>query len=258
MSNKRKALSPNFKMALLTQAKGRCPKCGALIMGKKNNSHIVLFEVAHIYPLNPTPQQALTLKNEEKLSEEIDSFENMIPLCLNCHKMFDTELTVEEYRELISIKKYLTAIEDLTQNWNGQSLHTDILKVTEILSELDSSDDLALLSYTALNIDHKIDDSLGNMNKRKIEHLITDFYILIRDSFNSIEKESKHSVMLIFAQVKAYFCTLQAKNLTQKQIFIEMCNWFSNKTQLNDNTKAEILVSFFIQNCEVFESATSQ
>lgn len=258
MANKRRKVTYNEKMTLLTEVAGKCPKCNKRLMGKNNNKQIVLFEVAHIYPLNATDHQKEIFSDEKKLSEDIDSIENMIPLCFDCHKIFDTDINVEDYRELYEIKKNILIRNDLIKSWNGQLLHQDISKVVEALSNLDEIDSNLTLSYTAVDINSKIDASLGNIYRSKVNSLITDFYLPVQNAFKNIEKEHSNSIMIIFLQIRQYYFMVSERENNQKIIFKEICEWLMHSASLNDFAKAEILVAFFIQNCEVFSSATSK
>ncbi|MDU0847178.1 MAG: HNH endonuclease [Enterobacter asburiae] len=104
---KREKVNDTVKMSLLTEVQGKCPICRKPLITRKKNSNtsVRVFDIAHIYPLNATDDEVELLKNEEKLSENIDSEENFIALCKTCHKIYDTKKTVKEYRKLVEIKK---------------------------------------------------------------------------------------------------------------------------------------------------------
>ncbi|WP_373557726.1 HNH endonuclease [Pseudomonas sp. URIL14HWK12:I7] len=67
-------------------------------MYSKSKTSNKQYEIAHIYPLNPTPPEALLLANEFRLSADVDHLDNLIALCLLCHNEFDNPRTVKEYR----------------------------------------------------------------------------------------------------------------------------------------------------------------
>ena len=60
----RKVYTDTEKMILYAEVDGRCPKCGARLY-KVKDKVIRAFEVAHIYPLNPTAHEVEILKNEK-------------------------------------------------------------------------------------------------------------------------------------------------------------------------------------------------
>nr|WP_282557224.1 ABC-three component system protein [Providencia heimbachae] len=251
---------PNFsdtlKMYLLSEVQSKCPLClCSLIVKKINNSNIRIFDVAHIYPFNPTPNEIKLLLNEERLTDNINGEENLITLCKPCHKKYDTNKTVDDYRRLLAIKKEAIKIKSTEILWNNQSLHHDISIVAQKISTLRKNDIInTVLSLNALTISEKIDNSISLPNEIKISEYAKMYYSPIKDSFKILELENKASTDFIFQQVKCYYLALKIENLTQDEIFLNMCNWFMTKTEITELAKAEILVSFFIQNCEVFSS----
>jgi HNH endonuclease len=62
------------------------------------------YELAHIYPLNPSPAEAQELKNVEPLHSDRNDPDNLIPLCTGCHTRFDKPRTRSEYDVLSKIK----------------------------------------------------------------------------------------------------------------------------------------------------------
>lgn len=259
MSNNRRDITETEKMFLLSEIGGICPLCHtALIIKKASGKEVRIFDIAHIYPLNPTSNQLEILKYESKLSEDLDSQANMIPLCKICHKRYDTNLTSEEYQQLFNIKKNVMYKYELRQTWGGYKLHSDILQVVTALSSLDSSNMKPKISYSIVNIDNKIDSTLGNLEKMKIQSNIIMYYSLIFDSFKQIEQKNECNMMQIYAQVRSYCCTLLSQGFDQKEIVDEMVEWFMHSANLDNRVKAEILVAFFVQNCEVFSDANSK
>lgn len=258
-NNNRRDLNDTEKMFLLSEVGGICPLCHKPLLSKKTNKKDVrVFDIVHIYPLNPTAAQLKELKNEAKLSEDLDSQDNMIPLCKICHKLYDTNLTSREYQKLFVIKKNAMEQYQLRQSWGDQQLHSDISKVVSALSNLDESNIKPKLSYYAVDIDSKIDDTLGYLEKITIQGHIKVFYTLIYNVFKDIEQKNQASMMQIYTQVKSYYYTLLSKGHNQKEIVDGLSEWLMHSAQLDQRVKADILVAFFIQNCEVFSSATSK
>ena len=107
MEDNRRIFSDNEKMLLFNEVNGHCPICGEKLTHKKRDKIIRTFEVAHIYPANPRPDEVELLKDEERLSNDVNSLDNVLAVCRICHKKFDTPRTVEEYRSWVRLKKAL-------------------------------------------------------------------------------------------------------------------------------------------------------
>lgn len=250
---RRANVNDTVKMSLLCEAQGKCPLCNRALVVKRNGKNVRVFDVAHVYPLNATEHEKKILAGEELLTSNIDSEENFIALCKECHKIYDTKKTVIEYRNLVEIKKTFSKIKKLSETWDKQTLHQDIYKVAESLENLSQkSIEKNQLSYNALKLSDKKDDTFGFINEMKVSQYILNFFIPIRNSLISLEKEERAKSMFICSQVKSYYVLLYMEGFNQADIFEKMCEWFMTNTGINERTKAEVLVSYFIQNCEVF------
>ena len=77
MSGKRSGFTAAEELAFTTEVEGKCPKCGDPLFFSKRGRKLKRFEIAHIYPLNAKPAEILELKNEERLSTDLNAFENV-------------------------------------------------------------------------------------------------------------------------------------------------------------------------------------
>ncbi|TOL37594.1 HNH endonuclease, partial [Vibrio parahaemolyticus] len=171
-------------MSLLSEVQGKCPLCRKSLIKRKKASNVPVrvFDVAHIYPLNATAREIELLANEEKLCEDIDSEGNFIALCKECHKIYDTKKTIDEHRQLVEIKKAANRIRALTETWDTQTLHKDISIVAEKIGQL-SQDELAdtQLSYNALKVSEKTDNTFGAINEMKVNTFVINYFAHIKE-----------------------------------------------------------------------------
>jgi hypothetical protein len=250
---RRTDVNDTVKMSLLCDVDGSCPLCRRNLFVKKEKKNIRVFDVAHIYPLNPTPHELNILKGEEILSSDIDCEDNFIVLCKECHKIYDTHKTVIEYRQLVAIKNEINKIKELSKLWNKQTLHKDISIVADKISLLDKSFlKNTQLSYDALKLSEKTDSTFGVLNELKVSQFILNFFIPIKKVLKDLEMQEKAKSTFISSQVKSYYALLLMQNFNQDQVFEKMTEWFMINTGINDRSKSEVLVSYFIQNCEVY------
>lgn len=250
---RRADVNDTVKMSLLCEVQGLCPLCNRSLVITRGKKIIRVFDVAHIYPLNATSHEIDILRGEEVLSENIDCEENFIALCKECHKIYDTKKTVGEYRQLVEIKRNINKAKALAETWDRQTLHKDISVVARDIGGLSSSDiESTALSYAALKLADKKDSTLGVINEMKISQYIVSFFTPIRESLKRLEIEERAKSVFICSQVKSYYSLLLMQGFNQSQIFEKMCEWFMTNTGIDDRAKSEVLVSYFIQNCEVF------
>ena len=103
--NARRAYSEAEAVALVSQVDGHCPLCDAALFNKKNSRTFKVYELAHIYPLNPSPAEIAELAASPRLHEDVNDPDNIIPLCPRCHEIFDKPRTAKEYAELYQVKQ---------------------------------------------------------------------------------------------------------------------------------------------------------
>lgn len=256
---RRANVTDNVKMRLLCDVSGRCPLCRDELVVKKDKKTVRVFDIAHIYPLNATEHEQKILAEEERLSSDIDSEKNFIALCKPCHKIYDTQKTVEEYRNLVDIKKTLNKLKEIRKTWSNQDLLDDIKIISAKIGGLDKKDiEGMMLSYDALEVQQKNNGTFSSINEFKASQLILNYYIKIKKEFKRIEINENGKSDFIFSQVKSYYLLLVMEKLDHDQIFDHMCEWFMNKVGVNRRDQAEVLVSFFIQNCEIFSDVTTK
>ena len=155
MSNNRTTASKNQDMVLFEEVDGICPLCSDSLIYDKGGKKYRQFENAHIYPLNPTIVEIKLLKDEERLCADINSIDNLIALCKDCHGQFDKPRTVEGYRKVVAIKKKLIKTNKSKSVWSTFSIEEEINKIIEELAYEDNFESLVDIEYDPKTIDKK-------------------------------------------------------------------------------------------------------
>jgi len=253
MSNARRTPSPNEDAILLSEVENLCPKCNKSLMYKKNNRWNKRFEGAHIYPLNPTPVEAELLKDEERISEDVNDLKNFIALCRGCHKEFDHPRTVDEYRYLFNLKKKIIARSKAREAYHDYQIEAEIREIILMLSKDTNGSAFLPLGMEALKVDDKANESLEQITKMKIKNEVVFYYNFIKEQFQLLDSQTgSESFDLIAIQVHVYYKALKKNEKSQEVIYEQMTEWLSKKTENSSKYVCSIIISFFIQNCEVF------
>ncbi|MEG0008417.1 MAG: HNH endonuclease signature motif containing protein [Aeromonas sp.] len=248
---KRKSPTENMSLILYDEVSGICPKCTKPLMSKNGSTMTKLFEIAHIYPNSPHPHEVELLKNEEVLNKDVDHEDNLIALCRDCHKIFDNPRTIAGYKEMVELKKELQRLSKLKNGWFDNSIDIEINEVIKNLMSFDE-DAIEELSLTAMRVDSKADSTLESLVKLKIKNNVRYFYPIIKAKFADLDKIAPYTSDTIYSQVKTYYTKLKKQGLNQTQIFSALTNWLKNSTSHKNSDATEILISFFVQNCEVY------
>jgi len=242
---------PNSDINLLMEANRKCPSCRTkpLVTDKGSNS-LLQYKIIDILPVTPTEQDHMLF--EELLDNPLDrnSFENKIPLCLDCANSYLALPTKEGCRNLIEVKSKLQRNYLAYQIVDDMYLETGIEEVLRGIANTPQDMLAEKLEYSALKIEKKIYD-VALM--AKAEGLALRYYQHIKGMFSLLEREKDLDFDDVAGNVKATYRRLRKQNLTQEEIFSHLTDWFLNKSQTNNATACEIVVAFFVQNCEVFD-----
>jgi hypothetical protein len=247
----RRKIPPNEQLILHSEVSGICPLCPTMLIYEKNGRNQKGFEIAHIYPLNPLPEEIILLKNEELLNNDTDHGDNLICLCNPCHKKYDKEKTVEEYRDLVKIKKNILKIKKEQDIWSNTTIREQIFEIIDLLveQELDFDDNL---EYSPKTIDNKTNDSITILTKRKIHQNVREYFYIISSKFKELDFITPMTTEIISSQIKTHYLLLKQQGGNQKEIFEAMVSWLQKQTKQDNREASEIIISYFIQNCEIF------
>lgn len=209
--------------------------------------------MAHIYPLNPTAEEEKLLKDEERLSADVNAIENFLALCDGCHTEFDKPRTLEEFRKLVLIKKRLLALFASRENRWKFTLQEELRDVVDALMKANASDGAGThpLSYDPKTLDEKVGDKLEHLSKNRVQFEIASYYQCVREAFRALENSNTASAQQILLQVKAYYLEQTKLNLSHAEILYAIADWVAARTGAAPEA-SHILASFFVQNCEVF------
>ena len=251
--NKRKKYTPDEKLLLLFEVNEMCPLCGEKLIKKKGKRTINLFEIAHIYPHSPSEYEIELLKNEERLSEDVDDIENVIMLCPTCHTKHDKYTMVEEYRKLVKIKKQITIERKCRELYGNYIIDDEINEVLNLLAKScsESHKGKEELVMSAMRINEKADDSLSLITKITIENYVRIFFPERKNKFIEVDNNEEGIFDSIATQIKVFYLQIKKINKNQTIIFEQIVEWIHQRTGNKSRIASTIIASFFVQNCEV-------
>ncbi len=252
MSNPRKKYSDAQNVALLSQVNRVCPFCAEPLFYKKKGKSYKNYEIAHIFPLNPTLEEKKLLEHEERLSDDVNDENNVIPLCEICHGKFDKPRTIEEYRKLLGIKKSLIERSGQEAIWKRYTIEEEISKIIEAIYDDPEFESETEIEFIPREVDEKLNSTISRPTKIKIKSNVREYFIFIRRKFTDLDSAELDLSEIISLQIKTYYIKQKNMGLNQQAIFENIVAWIHEKTKPKTNDAAEIMASFFIQNCEIF------
>ncbi len=252
MGDNRRIFSDNEKLLLYNEVDGRCPICGDTLTYKKRNRIYKSFEIAHIYPANPTEVEIEVLENALRLDSDVNSIKNVIAVCPKCHTQFDNPRTLEEYNKWYFIKKKLLSVAELKNSFSLFGIEDEIQIVLNKLNDEDIEQQLVQLSLDSLKIDEKVNHTLPYAIKRSIKNDVVDYFDYMKRLFSEFDKLTPNKFDTLASQVKSFYLKCSQTCSNQSQLFITLVDWLDEKTENYSKRACEIVIAFFIQDCEVF------
>jgi hypothetical protein len=223
------------------------------LFNKKGKKSYKNYEIAHIYPLNPTPEEEALLQSEERLGEDVNHEDNLIPLCKLCHGKFDKPRTLDEYRNLVSKKKRAIERSGQRELWKQHHIEEDIRKIFDAIYSEPDEDEYVEITFNSTKIDTKLNNTISRPTRLKIKNNVRFYYTFIRERLSLLDRAGDCTSEIISAQIKAFYFVQKRKGLSQQAVFDNIVDWLNAKTNSETKDAAEIVTSFFVQNCEVFE-----
>ena len=254
MTNSRREYNDAEVAALLSQVSSRCPLCDGMLFYRKKQRQYKCYELAHIYPLNPRPEEAIELASSPRLGPDVNDPDNIIPLCIVCHGKFDKPRTAGEYFDLYQIKFDALQQEQQRSLASQYPLEQQIAVVVAHLHSAAVEQDVsAELALTPKAVNDKLDATMPPPTKRKVRNAVEDYFQHVQAAFLELERGDPGCSEQIFIQVKSFYVMQKRQGLTQAQVFANLVAWIRARAKAETLESAEAVASFFIQNCEVFE-----
>ena len=234
---------------LLAEANYECPLCHKKLVDTIKGQAVKKYRIVQIFPDGLIDETAAELAAVYPAPKKFDTPNNLIALDESCAEKYLLNPTLEEYRNLYEIKTQLTKNYTAKQAVNGVQLEDDIRTVLDALSTIRDASELVKLEYEALRIDEKF-DAENFILKNETQVQVVTYYRYIEKVFSN----STADFDMIASEIKVSSMKLEKAGLSQSDVISQLSEWMRNKAGLGTDSRlaCNIVVSFFIQNCEVF------
>lgn len=233
------ALKAKYEDYLLGETGGSCPFPGC---GKQltitNNS--VDGKAIHTYEV--------CLIDKEKPATP----NNLLAVCPQCFATYQLNYGKKLSKELQAIKNVLSTHKKMVYLLDDLPLEKGIVGVIIRIQKL-SEKELSNISFDPKEIRQKI-DSLKNLHLYlAVKNYVTTYFQQIEEIMKNLDKSGDIDYDEIQNQIHALYRRLKKANKSQYDIFIEIAGKIHRVT-LQEDIYCQIIVSYFIQKCEVFDA----
>lgn len=229
----------------------KCPLCGKPLILKENRREIYLFESIPIFPNNATTEFKEILKSIHPEPQK----DTEIPLCPRCAADYLFHPTIESYDILWETNNRIKLGDKIEKAKYEVNLDIQLQEIISKLKTLElTTEELQTLRLSPVNIKKKI------INNAPLEHSINsdlDYFNKIQELLSDLDSDEA-SFDTIASEFKTIYQKLKLKTNSQSRIYDTIIDWVLEKLSLDEDYKpaAKLVVSFFVQDCEVFDEIT--
>ena len=245
----------NQDTLLLLEVDNRCPLCNSPLMvrnGKGKN--VKRYKITQIFPDNVDRNMYLLFSKHSKTYGDYNEPDNLMALCTECSIDYLSEPTEKEFMHLQETKKAFQQRNKLRQSMEDIGLESEISDVVNEMINIDKAGKLTELRMDALKVSQKIEST----NKLLLDSIIDDvthYYSYIEELFADIDCKNSGTFDRIASEVRLAYQKIKMEGLPQETVFEYMANWIKEKLPIGqrNDMAINVVISFFVQNCEVFD-----
>lgn len=239
----------------------KCPICqNNLFLNKNSKRNFCQYKIVKIYDARLLSQTDLFTKVE--IPDNPDDNSNKIALCTKCGNRYEKKPTIEQYNTLMNLKKSLVKLNAVSNKLGSLHLEADINALLSSLTNLVDPEQLKDLdlNLTPLSVEEKIKNNLPLLIETKDQ--VIHYFNYIMNVYSDLDCMKTGSDEIASDIGKAYR-KIKNDGFSQDEIVNMLTEWIINKsTYIAEKDKyrraARIVVSYYIQSCQVFEYATSK
>ena len=127
-----------------------------------------------------------------------------------------------------------------------------LILMNQLTAITDQEIEESILKYKGIKIANKIEDNYCIL-RRKVEFNACTYYGFIKENMKNLSVQKGLKFELLASEVKTAY--LKAKGNTDDKVIIfnSLVEWMKSKVTRTSKEACEVMISFFIQNCEVFD-----
>lgn len=220
-------------------------------------------EANHVCPF-PGCGRSLVVTNSGKATnlynvglidkKKAPTVENLLALCPHCYATYSIDDNAKICKELNGVKKILVAHQKSVQLLDDLPLEKGIVGVISKVKNLKEKD-LADASLDPKEIKQKLKPADNMALYITVNTYVTTYYVKLREIMMNADKRGEIDYDEVQDQMHAIYKRLKKTKKTKVEIFNEIAQKI-HKVSLQEDMFCQIVVSYFIQSCEVFDAIT--
>lgn len=229
-------LKSKYGQYLLNEVNHSCPfpGCGQSLTQAKSGKTIDVYDVSLI--------------DKTKAPEII----NLLALCPSCYGTYILDDDKKLIKELIQVKKLLNGNSHSKSLIENVHFEKGIVGVLQKVKNLKQKD-LEKASLDPKEIKQKLSRDADAALYMQVNAMVSTYFIRIREIMTNLDKRGDIDYEDIQDQMKAIYKKLKKAKKSNMEIFNTIADKI-HRVSLQDITYCQIVTSYFIQSCEVFDA----
>jgi len=228
-----------------------CPICHKPLIQTIRDMAISDYQIVKIFPDD-------VVFNTVSKPEHMEESENLIPLCSQHAEEYTDSPTEQVCNVLFTARKKAELGILAAEQVNKATLEKEIRILLERIKNMACEEDLVELSMKAMKIEDKIPSNEYLLRMDETARVVK-FYNYVNTQFSLLERDIGEETLdfdQIASEVRVAYKKLTKKGLGYEDIVKQLTKWVLIQAQLGNDYQraAEIVIAFFIQNCEVFDA----
>lgn len=186
-------------------------------------------------------------------SQSADNVDNMIALCHSCALKYQNSASDADVHRLKKIKEKISDESEIQKIVSDQHIEESIRKVILHIPDIKLISGTAELNYEPVPLVNKIDRNKNHSLFRKVKYQVEDYYQAVESTFKELARKVEFKKFC--NQISINYDAMYDSGYNPDEIFEKLVDWLQNSTS-GSRDACEIVVSFFIQKCEVFDDIT--
>lgn len=178
-----------------------------------------------------------------------------IAVCNNCYEKYKDISNDVVVRSLNEKKKTILAKKSFDKSVDALEMEKEISQVLEALSDADPTE-LPTFQYTPVEVKQKIPND--KMLFSKVWTNVVQYFPFVEEKLKQLNNERRLTYEKISWDVKRAYLEFATNETNKEVIFNQLCEWLAEKAQTDKKTACEAIISYYVQNCEVFERETTE
>lgn len=248
---------PASEMEFVFETNKKCAQCGVDLVVKKNKTIAYKYGIVQIFPEGLPPLKYSAFDSIRSKPHDYNHSSNKICLCTNHADEYESNPSPSVFQILIDKKKYYSEIAETDSSLEKAMLDEDLVTVLQNLKNIKSFDEIADFRIVPLELKEKIEEN--EPLRLAIKNDVDYYYNYIRSQLSDLD-DTGSEFKIIGSQFEICYQKLAKIMKDQEEIYHRIINWVLKELRLPEKykTAGRIIVSFFVQNCEVFDEIPKQ